>query len=101
MGVPETTWALVTGGSRGIGAAVCRRLEARGDSIAFTYRHRADLADRMKRELEEIGVASEALQVAFETPAAVEQAGDAVARLAPAAMVFCAGELLRASLGDT
>jgi 3-oxoacyl-[acyl-carrier protein] reductase len=33
--------ALVTGGSRGIGLAVARRLQAAGDSVAVTYRNAA------------------------------------------------------------
>lgn len=40
--------ALVTGGTGGIGAAVCRTLVARGSDVAFTYRSR----DNAARELE-------------------------------------------------
>ncbi len=36
--------ALVTGGSRGIGAAIVRLLAARGASVAFCYRQQAELA---------------------------------------------------------
>jgi len=32
--------AIVTGGSGGIGAAVCRRLAQAGSGVAFTYRTR-------------------------------------------------------------
>ena len=39
--------AIVTGGSRGIGSAIVRRLAADGFSIVFTYAARADLADAL------------------------------------------------------
>lgn len=44
--------ALVTGGTGGIGAAVCRLLAGRGSDIAFTYRNDRDGADVLVRELE-------------------------------------------------
>ena len=43
--------ALVTGGSRGIGAAVVRRLVKDGASVAFTYVKSADAANRLTEEL--------------------------------------------------
>jgi 3-oxoacyl-[acyl-carrier protein] reductase len=43
--------ALVTGGSRGLGAAIVRALAARGLRVAFTYRERADLAEELCDEL--------------------------------------------------
>ncbi|MCX7642863.1 MAG: 3-oxoacyl-[acyl-carrier-protein] reductase [Armatimonadetes bacterium] len=39
--------ALVTGGSRGIGAAVVRLLAHRGASVAFCYRQQAELAQKL------------------------------------------------------
>jgi 3-oxoacyl-[acyl-carrier protein] reductase len=36
--------ALVTGGSRGIGAGIAKRLAAEGASVAITYRKGADAA---------------------------------------------------------
>src|SRR5205807_10375822 len=47
--------ALVTGGSGGIGEAVCGMLAARGSHVAFTWRANADAADRVARELGESG----------------------------------------------
>lgn len=47
--------ALVTGGTGGIGAAVCRLLAERGSDIAFTYRSNRDLADALVHELETEG----------------------------------------------
>jgi 3-oxoacyl-[acyl-carrier protein] reductase len=41
--------ALVTGGSRGIGAATVRLLASAGASVAFTYRRRRDDADAVAR----------------------------------------------------
>jgi len=43
--------ALVTGGSRGLGAAIVRALADRGLRVAFTYRERADLAEELCEEL--------------------------------------------------
>lgn len=43
--------AIVTGGSGGIGAAICRRLVAAGSSVAFTYRSRRAAADSLAGEL--------------------------------------------------
>jgi 3-oxoacyl-[acyl-carrier protein] reductase len=42
---------LVTGGSRGIGAAVCRRLAARGDRLAIHCRADRAAAERLRAEL--------------------------------------------------
>ncbi len=43
--------ALVTGGTRGIGAAICRRLAARGAEIAAGYAQDRDRAERFQAEL--------------------------------------------------
>ncbi len=47
--------AIVTGGSRGIGAAVVRRLARHGAAVAFTYRHSADAAEKLAAEIAEAG----------------------------------------------
>jgi 3-oxoacyl-[acyl-carrier protein] reductase len=41
----------VTGGSRGIGAAIVRTLAERGAQVAFTYSSRADAAEKLLSEL--------------------------------------------------
>jgi NAD(P)-dependent dehydrogenase (short-subunit alcohol dehydrogenase family) len=43
--------AIVTGGSGGIGAAVCRRLAQAGSAVAFTYRMRRGEAENLLTEL--------------------------------------------------
>lgn len=43
--------ALVTGGSRGIGAAIVRRLVAEGADAAFTFSSSADVADRLRCDI--------------------------------------------------
>ncbi|HET7735899.1 MAG TPA: SDR family oxidoreductase [Nocardioidaceae bacterium] len=48
--VPDDRVALVTGGSRGIGAAVVRLLAARGVRTAFTYLRAPDSADSLATE---------------------------------------------------
>lgn len=59
MSAPKTV--LVTGGSRGIGAAIVRMAAARGWRVAFSYVSNRGAADILLRELEETG--AEALAV--------------------------------------
>jgi 3-oxoacyl-[acyl-carrier protein] reductase len=47
--------ALVTGGSRGIGAACCRLLARAGCDVAVNYRMRADRAQAVATEIESMG----------------------------------------------
>lgn len=47
--------ALVTGGSRGIGAAIVRRLAEAGAVVAINYRKQADAADRLAAMINEAG----------------------------------------------
>jgi 3-oxoacyl-[acyl-carrier protein] reductase len=54
--------AVVTGGSRGIGAAVCRALADAGANVAINYRERADDANRLTEELRAKGVRAAAFQ---------------------------------------
>lgn len=48
--------ALVTGGSRGIGAATARLLARAGADVMITYRNRADEAERVVRQVHALGV---------------------------------------------
>ncbi len=52
----ERPWALVTGASRGIGAAIALELGRRGHPVIVNYRQDAEGAERVARTLEEVGV---------------------------------------------
>jgi len=51
MNLLENKIALVTGGSRGIGAGIVKALIAHGARVAFTYRSSSDQAEALIREL--------------------------------------------------
>jgi acetoacetyl-CoA reductase/3-oxoacyl-[acyl-carrier protein] reductase len=50
--------ALVTGGTRGIGAAICRALAAQGANIAAGYSRDSEAAERLCADLGEAGIES-------------------------------------------
>jgi 3-oxoacyl-[acyl-carrier protein] reductase len=54
--------ALVTGGSRGIGAAIAKRLAAEGASVALTYSKGADAAAAVVEAIERDGGKAVAIQ---------------------------------------
>src|SRR5216684_2042163 len=73
--------ALVTGGSRGIGAGIVRRLAADGASVAFTYSSSPEKALALVREIESAG--GKALSLKADSGSA-EELRAAVARTAEA-----------------
>ena len=54
--------ALITGGSRGIGAAIAKRLAADGANVAITYTKGADAAESVVKEIERAGRKAIAIQ---------------------------------------
>ena len=69
-------YALVTGGSRGIGAAICKALAKEGYPILINYVSREDAALEVKREIEEAGGVAELLKFNVSVPKEAEEALD-------------------------
>jgi NAD(P)-dependent dehydrogenase (short-subunit alcohol dehydrogenase family) len=67
---------VVTGGSRGIGAAVCRRLAADGYSIAVNYAADAKAAEATVAAIEKSGGRAEAFQADVADPVALSRLFD-------------------------
>src|SRR6266481_8239769 len=66
--------ALITGGSRGIGAAIAKRLAADGAKVAITYTKGADAAASVVEEIEGAGGKAIAIQADAADAGAVEAA---------------------------
>jgi 3-oxoacyl-[acyl-carrier protein] reductase len=60
--------ALVTGGSRGIGAAVVNRLAAEGADVAFTYRSGKDEAAAVAQDVQDLGRRAAAIEADLAQP---------------------------------
>src|ERR1700692_3256685 len=65
--------ALITGGSRGIGAASARALADEGANVAISYVASADKAEAVVNELKAKGVQARAFKADQASPAEVDQ----------------------------
>lgn len=97
--------ALVTGGTRGIGAAIVRRLAQKGAAVAFTYASSDRTAAELARELGASGARILAIKADSRDPLAVRAAVAQTARelggldiLVNSAGVFPAGPIEDATL---
>lgn len=70
-------YALVTGGSRGIGRAVCLKLARMGYPVVINYVANDQAAEDVKAECEALGVRAELLKFDVSDPAQVEGAVEA------------------------
>ncbi len=64
--------ALVTGSSRGIGAATARMLAEKGYAVCINYREREDCAEKLRKELADKGCAVIVRQADVSDPEAVD-----------------------------
>lgn len=68
--------ALVTGGSRGIGAAIARALAENGANVALTYQSTGDRAQAVVAAVEELGQKGIAIQADSADPTSIKRAVD-------------------------
>jgi len=76
--VTDRRVAVITGGSRGIGAATARELARRDHDVAFTFRNKAGRADEVAADIVENGGAALALQADITDRSALDAFADAV-----------------------
>lgn len=92
MATTGDRWALVTGGSGGIGGATCRVLAQDGWNVALTYRSRRPVAEEVADAVRASGRRAETLSLDLTDAEAAKEAVDRVAGLGPlAAVVSAAG----------
>ena len=72
MGSMSGKTAVVTGGSRGIGRAICLELAHRGANVVFSYAGNTAAADKTLEELKALGVEARAIQGNVADPAAAK-----------------------------
>ncbi|MEO1688843.1 MAG: SDR family NAD(P)-dependent oxidoreductase, partial [Pseudomonadota bacterium] len=68
----ERKHLLVTGGSRGIGAAICRLAAARGWDVTVNYARDAAAAEMIVAEAQAAGAQAQAVQADMAQPGAAE-----------------------------
>lgn len=79
--------AVVTGGSRGIGAAICREAAARGYDVVIGFRTGKAEADAVASDIAAHGRASVAVEGDLADPSAVDDLAAAARRLGPVALL--------------
>ena len=72
MGSMSGKTAVVTGGSRGIGRAICLELARRGANVVFSYAGNTAAAEKSLEELKALGVEARAVQGNVADPAAAK-----------------------------
>ncbi len=95
MGELDGRAALVTGGSRGIGRAICLELGRRGARVAVNYRSNGDLAEEVAAEIRAMG------SDAFAVGGDVANAGEAAAMVKATAERFGGLDILVNNAGIT
>lgn len=70
-------YALVTGGGKGIGAAICRQLAKQGYNVIINYRSSKTAAEQLQKEIEGLGVAADLLPFDVSVPEQVDEAIEA------------------------
>lgn len=72
MGVLSGKSAVVTGGSRGIGRAIVKRLATEGATVLFTYARDKQAADTVEHGVQEVGGKAHGVQIDLTEPGAVD-----------------------------
>jgi NAD(P)-dependent dehydrogenase (short-subunit alcohol dehydrogenase family) len=80
-------WTLVTGGAKGLGAEICRKLAQQGFNVVLQYRTSAKEAAEVVQTCKSCGVHADCIQGDFAT---LESAGDFIGRYMKAFPETCA-----------